>query len=112
MVQPLPRRRRLLLPEAAVVLQCMPGRLRLPEAARRRGRPIGRLQRFLLQQQTVLVRNNLSGTTRMHIVYTKEMASQGALPDETPVIPAVKGMRQVKVFRACGERCSKSVVWC
>ena len=63
-VQPLPRRRRLLpLPEAVVVLQRMPGRLRLPEAAWRRGRPVGSTQWLLLQQQTAL-----SGGLEMHIV--------------------------------------------
>ena len=56
-VQPLPRRR-LLLAEAVVVLQRMPGRLGLPQAAWRCGRPIGRPQRFLLQQQAMLVRDN------------------------------------------------------
>ena len=66
-VQPLPRRRRLLLPEAVVVLQRMPGRLRLPEAAWRCGRSVGRPQRFLLQQQTLLVRDNEGA----YCLYTK-----------------------------------------
>lgn len=103
MVQPLPRRRRLLLAEAVVVLQRMSGGLRLPEAAWRCGRPIGRPQRFLLQQQTLLVRDN-EDACRLY--------SQGALSDETLVMPAVKGMRQVKVFRACGEHCSEPVFYC
>ena len=58
MALPLPRRRLLLLDEAGMRRQVVPGRLRLPNAAWRCGRPIGRPQWLLLQQQIKLVRCN------------------------------------------------------